>query len=267
MVYFEEDTAVLDAAQALCIALPAAGLPALLARFGGRGWSLVAPLSVVVTAAAITAASESAEVLTWIAFLLVPPGCALALGWAAHGARPWLVLAVVPLLAAALAAPDDPLGRLSRLLLIVGSCVTAGRLLAGGAPLRLLKAGVVAMAAIDAVLIFGDFYGESFATFDAAAPAAGLPQLHVADIGDVSTDYGDFFVAGLVGAILAAERRSQVAAAIATLATAQVYNQLLLVTDSISETAPPALVLLAFEAWHRWTYSRARPRGAYGTAR
>src|SRR5829696_6925141 len=127
MVYFEEDTAVLDAAQALCIALPAAGLPALLARFGGRGWSLVAPLSVVVTAAAITAASESAEVLTWIAFLLVPPGCALALGWAAHGARPWLALLIVPLLAAALVAADDPLGRAARLFMIVGSVVTAGR--------------------------------------------------------------------------------------------------------------------------------------------
>ena len=53
----------------------------------------------------------------------------------------------------------------------------------------------------------------------------------------------------------------------ATLVTAQIYDQLLLVVDSISETAPPALVLLAFEAWHRWTYSRARPRGAYGTTR
>ena len=42
-MYFEPDTAVLDAAQALCVALPAAGLPALLSRFGGRGWSLLAP--------------------------------------------------------------------------------------------------------------------------------------------------------------------------------------------------------------------------------
>jgi hypothetical protein len=266
-MYFDPDRLVLDVAQALCVGLPAAGIPGFLLRLRGRGWSLVAPLSLVLTIAAIGVSSASADVLTWIALVLVPLGCALALGWAAHGARPRLALAVAPLLAAALARPDDPLGRVSRLLLIVGSCVTAGRLLAGGAPLRFLKAGVVAMAAIDAVLIFGDFYGERFATFDSAAPAAGLPQLHVADIGDVSTDYGDFFVAGLVGAILAAERRSQAAAAVATLATAQVYNQLLLVVDSISETAPPALVLLAFEAWHRWTYSRARPRGAYGTAR
>jgi hypothetical protein len=41
-VFFGLDTAVLDAAQTLCIALPAAGVPALLLRLGGRGWTLVA---------------------------------------------------------------------------------------------------------------------------------------------------------------------------------------------------------------------------------
>jgi hypothetical protein len=251
MVYFEPDTALLDAAQALCIALPAAGLPALLSRFGGRGWSLVAPLSVVATAVAITVASASAEVLTWIALLLVPPGCALALGWAAHGARPWMAVLVVPMLAAALVAPDDPLGRFGRLSLIVGSCVTVGRLLAGAAPLALLKAGVVAMATIDAVFIFCDFFGDQNAQFNAAAPAADLPRLQVAGVGDVSTDYGDYFVAGLVGGILAAERRPQAVAALATFALAQAFNQLFVVVDSLPGTVPPALVLLAFEARQR----------------
>jgi hypothetical protein len=241
---------VLDAAQALCVALPAAGIPAFLLRLTGRGWALVAPVSVVLSVVAIAAASASADVLTWIALLLVPPGCALALGWAAHGARPAFALAVVPLLAAALAAPDDPLGRVARLLLIVGSCVTAGRLLAGAAPLRFLKAGVVAMAVIDAVFIFGDLWGEQNAAFNAAAPAAGLPRLQVADIGDVSTDYGDYFVAGLVGAILAAERRPQALAAAATLIAAEAFNQLFLAVDSLPGTVPPAAVLLGFEVWH-----------------
>jgi hypothetical protein len=247
-VYFEADTALLDAAQALCVALPAAGLPPVLARFGGRGWSLVAPLSVVATVVAITAASASADVLTWIALLLVPPGCALALGWAAHGARPWMTLLVVPLFAAALVAPDDPLGRAGRLALIVGSCVTAGRLLAGAAPLTLLKAGVVAMAVIDAIFIFGDFFGDQNAQFNAAAPAGDLPRLQVADIGDVSTDYGDYFVAGLVGGILAAERRPQALAALAAFVAAQAFNQLFLVVDSLPGTVPVALVMLAFAA-------------------
>ena len=247
-MYLEPDTTLLDAGQALCIALPAAGLPAALARLGGRGWALVAPLSVVVTVAAITVASASADVLTWIALVLVPPGCALALGWAAHGARPWLALLALPLLAAALPAPDDPLGRVARLALIVGSCVTVGRLLAGAAPLALLKAGVVAMAAVDAVFIFGELFEEQNALFDAAAPAPGLPRLQVAELGDASTDYGDYFVAGLVGGILAAERRPQWAAAVVALALMQAFNQLYLVVDSLPGTVPPALVMLAATA-------------------
>ena len=258
-MYFDPDRLVLDVAQALCVALPAAGLPAFLRRFTGRGWALVAPLSLVLTIAAIGAASASADVLTWIALLLVPPGCALAFGWAAHGARPWLALAAVPLLGVALAAPDDPAGQVARLALIVGSCITVGRLLAGAAPLLYLKVGVVAMATIDAVFIFGHVFPEQNAAFDAAVPAAGLPQLHVADIGQVSTDYGDFFVAGLVGAILAAERRPQALAAVATFATAQACNQLLLVTRSIPETLPPALVLIAFELVARRRALRRSP--------
>jgi hypothetical protein len=263
-MYFEPDTFVLDAAQALCVGLPAAGIPAFLLRLSGRGWALVAPLSVVLSVAAIGLATASADALTWIALLLVPPGCALALGWAAHGARPWLALAIVPILAAALAAPDDPLGRVARLIMIVGSCVTVGRLLAGGAPLLYLKAGVVAMAAIDAVFIFGDFFGEENAAFNAAVPAAGLPRLQVADIGDVSTDYGDYFVAGLVGGILVAERRPQALAAVSTLAAANAFNQLFLVVDSLPGTVPPAVVLLAAEAWHRREYAPAPQTRAHG---
>jgi hypothetical protein len=258
-MYLELDTMVLDAAQALCVALPAAGIPAFLLRLTGRGWALVAPLSVVLSVAAIGLATASADVLTWIALLLVPLGCALALGWAAHGARPWLALAIMPILAAAFAAPDDPLGRVARLLLIVGSCVTVGRLLAGGAPLRYLKAGVVAMAVIDAVFIFGDLWGEQNAAFNAAVPASGLPRLQVADIGDVSTDYGDYFVAGLVGGILAAERRPQALAAVATFAAANAFNQLFLVVDSLPGTVPPAVVLLAVEAWDRRSLRRTAP--------
>lgn len=245
-MFFELDTTLLDAAQALCVALPAAGLPAFLRRFGGRGWALVAPLSVIGSVAAITVSTASADVLTWIALLLVPLGCGLAFGWAAHGARPWLVLLVIPLLAAAFAEADGSLGRVARLVMIAGSCVTVGRLLAGAAPLTVLKMGVVAMAAIDAWFIFGDYFGEQNAAFDAASPARNLPRFQVAELGDSSTDYGDFFVAGLVGGILAAERRPQALAALATFVVAQAFNQLFLVVDSLPGTVPPTLAMLAF---------------------
>ena len=250
-MYFEPDTALLDAAQALCVALPAAGVPAVLLRLQGRGWALVGPAAVVGTVVAISLASASADVITWIAFILVPPGCALAFGWAMHGARPWLAVVAVPLLAVALAAPDDPAGRVARLVLIIGSCATAGRLLAATTPLTLLKVGVVAMAVVDSVFIFGDFFAEQNALFNSAAPAAGLPRLQVAEIGNTATDYGDFFIAGVVGAILAFERRPQVLAAALTLALAELWNQLFLVVDSLPGTVPPALVLVGFELWSR----------------
>lgn len=226
-------------------------MPAVLLRLQGRGWALVGPVAVVGSVVAITIASTSADVLTWLAFLLVPPGCALALGWAAHGARPWLAVLAVFLLAAALAAPDDPTGRVARLALILGSCATAGRLLAATTPLALLKVGVVAMATIDSVFIFGDFFGEQNAMFNAAAPAAGLPRLQVAEIGHTATDYGDFFIAGLVGGILAFERRPQLALAALTFAAAELWNQLFLVVDSLPGTVPPAVVLVGVELWSR----------------
>ena len=256
-MYFDLDTVVLDAAQALCIALPAAGVPSVLLRLGGRGWALLAPLSLLGTLVAIRLAPASAEVLTWIALVLGPPGCALALGWAAHGARPWLALLAVPLLVVALVATEDALGRAATILLIVGSAATAGRLVAAAAPLLLLKAGVIVMAAIDAVLVLSEQFDEEFAGFDAARPSAGLPQLQVARVGEVATGYGDFFVAGVVGAILAAERRPQLAAAVAMLAVAEVFNQLFLVVDSLPNTAAPAMVLIGAEVRRRRGRHRA----------
>jgi hypothetical protein len=254
-VWFQLDNASLDAAQALCIALPAAGLPAALARLRGRGWALIAPLSILTSVAVIALWSASADVLAWVALLLVPPGCALALGWAMRGARPPLALLAGPLLAVAIAAPHDGVAsELARLALVLGSAATVGRLLAGASPLALLKVAIVVMAIVDCVYIFGELSVDQNRHFAAARPE-GLPQLQVSELGDSSLDYGDFFAAGVVGGILAAERGPQVAAALGCLAFALLWNQLFLVTHSLPATVPPAVALLAVELARR-----VRPR-------
>lgn len=250
-MYFDLDTVALDAAQAVCIALPAAGVPAALLRLGGRAWALVAPASLLGAVIAIWLVPDSADVMTWVALVLVPPGCALGLGWAMHGARPSFALLTVPLLLLAFSAPEGTLGRTARLVLIVCSTATAGRLLAGGAPLPLLKAGVLLMAAIDIVLVMPQHFDQQFAGFDAAIPAAGLPQLQLAEVGNVATDYGDYFVAGLVGAILAAERGPQLVCALAMLVVAEAWNQMFLLVDALPNTTPPAIVLIGAELWRR----------------
>jgi hypothetical protein len=255
-MWFEGHNFVLSVAQAACLALPAAGVPQRLSRFAGRGWALVLPLSIAAVVGAVALVPGSADALTWLALLLVPPGCALALGWAAHGARPWLAVFVVPLLAVAWALPDAASGELARTLLIAGSAVTLGRLLAGAAPLPLLKIGVVAMAVIDAYLVFSNQLQAPNATLVAAAPPLGLPQLQSASFGGAGLGYGDFFAAAVVGGILAAERAHQLLAAAATLVVTLCWDQLFAFYDVLPATVPPALVLVGAELIRTW---RRRP--------
>ncbi|MEA2228278.1 MAG: hypothetical protein QOF04_1908 [Solirubrobacteraceae bacterium] len=264
-MWFSADNMVLTAAQASCVALPAAGLPVWAARFRTGAWALVLPLSIALVVAAIAAAPGTATVLAWTALLLVPPGCALALGWAARGARPWLAPLAIPLLALAWAAPERRVGQVATIVLIAGSAITLGRLLAGVAPLSLLKAGVVAMAAVDAYLVFSGRLQAPNAVLVAASPGAGLPQLQSAAFGTAGLGYGDFFAAAVVGGILAAEGRRQVAAAVATVVVSLVWDQLFVVYDVLPATIPPAVVLLGAEAWRRRT-SRPAARPAAGAA-
>ena len=259
-MFSSSDNLVLVAAQAACIAAPGAGLPAWAQRFRTAAWALVLPLSIALVVAAIELAPSTADVLTWVALVLVPPGCAVALGWAARGARPGLAVLAVVLLALAWADPGDRAGQAATTLLIAGSAVTLGRLLAGVAPLTLLKAGIVAMAAVDAYLVFSNALQAPNAVLVAASPGPGLPQLQSASFGDAGLGYGDFFAAAVVGAILAAQRRHQLGAAVLMLAISLAWDQLFLVYDVLPATIPPAVTLLACEVWSRRARSRQRVR-------
>jgi hypothetical protein len=256
-VWFEADNLVLTTAQAACVALPAAGVPRSLERFRGGAWALVLPLCIVVVIVAINATPNAADVLTWVALLLIPPGCALALGWAMRGARPWLAPLAIPLLALAWADQESRMGEIATILLIVGSCVTLGRLLAGAAPLLLLKLGLVAMAISDAILVFGNELQAPNAVLVAAAPGAGLPQLQSASFHFASLGYGDFFAAGVLGGILAAEGRPQVVPMLALIVVSLAWDQLFLVVDTLPATVPVAIVLIGVEVWYRVGRRRA----------
>jgi prepilin signal peptidase PulO-like enzyme (type II secretory pathway) len=223
---------------------------------------LVLPLSIAVVVAAIAALPESADALTWVALILVPVGGGLALGWAMRGARPALALLAVPLLIFAWSMQDERVGELAAVALIVGSAITAGRLIAGVAPLELLKAAVILMAIVDAALVFsGNLEGPNDVLV-AASPGAGLPQLQSASFNGAGLGYGDFFAAAVVGAIFAAERRPQVALAALMLVVSVAWQQLHHVHDVLPFTVPPALVLIAAEVSDLAGVSRARRRSS-----
>ena len=156
-----------------------------------------------------------------------------------------------PLLALTWAAPDTRAGQVALTLLILGSAVTVGRLLAGAAPLTLLKLGVLAMAATDAYLVFSGQLQAPNAVLVAAEPGLGLPQLQSAAFGHAGLGYGDFFAAAVVGGILAAEGRPQLGPAIAMFVVSYAWDQLFLIYDILPATIPPAVVLIGVEVWRR----------------
>jgi hypothetical protein len=255
---------VLVATQAALVAMPRAGIPASLARFGGRTWSLVLPLSIAVVVVAIALDPAVADGLTWLALIAIPPLAAAALGWAAHGARPALALLAAPLLALAIADGGGLAGDACAAALTALSAVTLGRLLAGGVPGFALKAGIVAMAVIDAILVFGNELQGPNAVLNAAVPLQGLPQLQYLDLHHASLGYGDVFVAAVLGGVLAREGRSQLRVALLVLAFSIAWDTLFLVLDTLPATVPVALALLCAEVRASGLRSAAsgRPRSS-----
>jgi hypothetical protein len=244
-------TFALGVLQAACVALPRGDAPRWLARLRGPAWAVIAPASIVVVIAAINATSAAADAFTWLAFVAVPPLAAVALGRAAHGARPAAAPLAAALLAVAWAAKGSLAGDAAAALLTALSCVTLGWLLAAVTPATALKAGVVVMAAIDAYLVFSNELQAPNATLVAAAPLPSLPQLQFAGLARASLGYGDLFVAGVFGAVLAVEGRSQLRAALLVLALATAFDLLFWVFDELPATVPVAVALLLFELGSR----------------
>jgi hypothetical protein len=240
--------AALICTQAALVALPGRGVPAPLARFSGRGWALVPPLSIAVVVAAIAAVPDVADFLTWLAFVAIPPLAAAALGWAARGARWWLAWWALPLFVVAWWLTGTLAGDAAAAVLSALSCITLGRLLAGVVPGVWLKAGIVAMAIVDAILVFGNELQAPNAVLNAAVPAPGLPQLQYLELHYASLGYGDVFVAGLLGGVLAAEDRAQLPVALLVLVLSAAFDLLFFVFDTLPATVPVAAALLLVEA-------------------
>jgi hypothetical protein len=232
------------AAQAVLVGLAGAGVPRWLARFGGVGWALVLPLNIAVVVAAIALVPDVAVALSWLALTAIPPLAAAALGWAMRGAVPALGLLAAPLLAIGWAAQDTLGGDLALSALTALSCVTLGRLMTGVVPLLWLEVGIVAMAVVDSILVFGHQLQAPNEVLNTAVPAAGLPQLQYLSMPYATLGYGDVLVAGVLGAILAARGERQWPVAVLVLGLAVAWDTMFWVVDTVPATVPVAAALL-----------------------
>jgi len=257
---FWASIAILSVFQGALVAVPRSLAPAPLASLRGRRWALIPPLSVIGFVFVTRAAEHaSAQGLTYLALVAVPLLAAVALGGVARGARPVLVLLVPALFALAWADRTHLPGQAAALVLSGLSCVALGALLAAVTPPRWLAAGIVTMALADTALVVSDLLQRPNSALNAARPAAGLPQLQSAALGSAVMGYGDIFVAGALGGLLAAEfgRAPALRGAALTALLALAFDLLFFAVDELPATVPVALALIVVLLRRRW--GRARP--------
>jgi hypothetical protein len=240
-----------------------------LRRLSGPAWALIPIASIIGVIFAIRFTAGTATGLTWLALVAVPILAAVALGWAGHGGRSWLALVAVALFVVAWASKSTLWGQGAATLLSALSCVTLGWLLGAVTPPRWLKLGILAMCAADVWLVASDLLQTPNTTLTVAAPlphsGLHLPQLQSEQFGSVLMGYGDMFVAGLLGAVLAREGRRQWPVALLTLVLAGAFDLLFFVLNELPATVPVAVALIVAEAWVVVARRRrVRSRGAAG---
>jgi hypothetical protein len=251
MLAFGPSIAVLSLTQGALVALPRSWGHERLERLRDRRWALVPPASIVgFVIVASLAERASADGLTYLALVAVPPLAALALGWLAWDAkppRPWRALLLTPaLFALAWADRAGLVGEAAAVCLSALSCAALGALLAALTPSRWLAWGIVAMACADTALVLSKQLMQPNNALNGAHPLAGLPRLQSAVFGSAVMGYGDLFVAGVLGGLLASAlgRRLQLRAAALTALCALAFDLLFLLADELPATVPVALALL-----------------------
>ncbi len=252
--------AVLSLVQGALVASPSR-LPAVLPqRLRGRRWAVVPPASVVAFVFVARAAeSASAQALTYLALVAVPLLAVLALGWLSRGARPQRALLVVPLFVLAWVDRGGLAGEGAALVLSGLSCVALGTVLAAVTPARWLAAGIVTMAVADTALVVADLLQRPNNALNAAHPAAGLPRLQSAVFGSAVMGYGDLFIAGVLGGLLAVAlgRSEQLRGAWLAALLALGFDLLFFLINELPATVPVALALIAVVLTRR---RRSAPR-------
>jgi hypothetical protein len=253
--------ALLSLAQGALVAVPGAIAGGLPARLRSRRWAVIPPLSVIAFVFGARAAEHaSAQGLTYLALCAVPVLAALCLGWLLWDSgptrwpRPLRALLVLPLFGLAWADRTGLAGEGAALVLSALSCAALGVLIATVTPPRWLAAGIVAMAIADTTLVVSDLLQQPNNALNAAHPAAGLPQLQSAVFGSAVMGYGDLFIAGALGGLLAVTvgRSLQLRAAALTAILALGFDLLFFVVDELPATVPVALALLVAVLRRRW---------------
>jgi hypothetical protein len=228
--------AALCLVQAVAVLLPGRAL-ALPERLRGKAWALVLPGVLVAFVAGLELDPSLASSLAALA--IVTPVLALAAPLvAARRDRVSVALLAVAAVAIGLWQQHGVVGGAARTCAIACTCSLLATLLAGVAPARWLRIGLVVLVAIDVALVISGSVAHTSTALHQAAPPAGLPSFQDATISPATMGYGDLFGAAVLGALLTAEGRTHLRSAAVVLLAALAFGLLLTVFDVLPATVP-----------------------------
>jgi hypothetical protein len=256
---------ILSVAQAGLVGGSRLAMPRLVSRWRSPLFALLPVGLLIGVTVAIHVLPGTAHSLALLAFAGVPLLAVVAALIAGVAIRLRLIACAAVSVALALATVSYGLpGQFAALTLTAASCVPLAALLVAATPPRWLRIGVLAMAAADLVLVASGYLGPASSVLNAAIPSVGLPRLQRAQIGPVTFGYGDLFLAALLGAMLTAERRRTLPAALATALFALAAGSLFAIVPVLPATLPVAAGLAVAERGRVLAFLRGRAPSARG---
>jgi hypothetical protein len=246
--------------EGVLVAAPRAGALEHLGRLRSPAWAVLLPGVIVVGTFGVLAVPSLAVALVVLAGVATPLLAAVAVLGVVRGRRAALLLAGVALAVAA-GFMSGWASELSDSMLTALGCLTLGAALVRLIPRRWMFAAVLAMCAVDVVLLVSGVGQSASALFAAATAHVRGPVFDQAELGPISTDYPDLLLAAVLGGAVAG-RADQWRVAVLVAALAAVYGLLLpLAHDALPATVPIALTFLLLRL-HRWVRRRGAPAGA-----
>ena len=268
---FWVSAAVLISVQASLVVGPRPVLPRFLRRATSSAWAwALLPVSLGATVGLLAVVPAMASAYAWVAALGVPVLAALALGAVGRGpgrlaggpaVRGVIGGGVAALLLTVAWMGEGLLAHGCAVALTALSACTLASYLAQLAPALVLRIALIAMAVLDAILVFGHLLQGPNDTLNAATVGGGLPRFQFALFGSAAMGYGDLFVAAVLGCVIATAahpawpRRWVVA--LCVLALSALFGLLFFVVDTVPATVPVAVALAIFEGG-RWGERRRR---------
>jgi hypothetical protein len=226
------------------VALPGPAALGRLARLRSPAWALFPPASLLVGTFGVLAMPSLATGLAILAAAATPALAAIAVVGVVHGGRRALLPVPAALGAVALAGSGLPAQLAASLLTALG-CLTVGAAIVRLIPGRWLRFGVLAMAAVDVILLASGIGQPATALLHDASAGVG-PVFHRAQLGPMSLDYPDLVLAAVLGGVVAGRAvQARTATVVAILATAN--GALFAFADVLPATVPIVLALVLID--------------------